>query len=310
MSYSMSKKQFMKLFALILSITFLLTTIMATPASALISQNNTSWFSISDTSATATAIGDVNGDGVNELVTVGYANDGTRFVAQLFVWNAVTLVLERSTGWFWVSDTTVSSVAVANITGSLGLDIVTGGAFFDGTRWIAQSIVWNGISLTAEKITTWYWFGDTQISSVAVANVTGGTRLDIVTGGSFFDGTRNVAQLIVWNSSTMAAVRLTSWYWTSDTTVNSIAIANFTGGSALDIVTAGSYNDGLRNNAQVIDWNSSTLVASNIATWFTTSGTSAKSVSIGNFGLIGNRIVTGGSCFDGVRENAQLNVLG
>ena len=137
-----------------------------------------------------------------QLVTL---NDGTRFVAQLFVWNPSTLALERSTGWFWGSDTTVSSVAIANITGGLGLDIVTGGAFFDGTRWIAQLIVWNGVSLTAEKLTTWFWSGDTQISSVAVANVTGGTTLDIVTGGAFFDGTRWVAQLIVWNSATMAA---------------------------------------------------------------------------------------------------------
>ena len=59
--------------------------------------------------------------------------------------------------------------------------------------------------MTAAKITSWYWFGDTQISSVAVASITGGASPDIVTGGSFFDGTRDVAQLIVWNSATMTA---------------------------------------------------------------------------------------------------------
>ena len=56
---------------------------------------------------------------------------------------------------------------------TLQLEIVTGGSFFDGTRWVAQLIVWNGLTLVAEKITTWYWTGDTQISSVAVGDADG-----------------------------------------------------------------------------------------------------------------------------------------
>jgi hypothetical protein len=418
----MLNKRSLKIVTMLFIGVLLSVAIISQPASGLISQNNTSWFTTSDTSNAATAIGDVNGDGVKEIVTAGYFNDGTRFVAQLSVWNATTLALEQRTSWCWLADNSLSSVAIANITGGNGLDIVTGGAFFDGTRWIAQLIVWNGTSLVAEKMTSWFWTGDTEISSVAVANVTGGSSLDIVTGGAFFDNTRwiaqlivwnsttmaaqkisswfwtsntyinaltianvtggssldivtggaffdntrliaqlivwnsttmaaqrltswfwtsdttintlavtnvtggsspdivtggtsfdntrLIAQLIVWNSTTMAAQRLTSWFWTSDTTINSIAIANYTGGSSLDIFTAGSYNDGLRNNAQLIDWNSSTLVAGSIATWFTTSNTVANSIAIGNLGITGNRIVVGGSCFDGTRENAQITIWG
>lgn len=306
----MLNKRSLKIVTMLFIGVLLSVAIISQPASGLISQNNTSWFTTSDTSNAATAIGDVNGDGVKEIVTAGYFNDGTRFVAQLSVWNATTLALEQRTSWCWLADNSLSSVAIANITGGNGLDIVTGGAFFDGTRWIAQLIVWNGTSLVAEKMTSWFWTGDTEISSVAVANVTGGSSLDIVTGGAFFDNTRWIAQLIVWNSTTMAAQRLTSWFWTSDTTINSIAIANYTGGSSLDIFTAGSYNDGLRNNAQLIDWNSSTLVAGSIATWFTTSNTVANSIAIGNLGITGNRIVVGGSCFDGTRENAQITIWG
>jgi hypothetical protein len=60
----------------------------------------------------------------------------------------------------------------------------------------------------------------------------------------------------------------------------------------------------------VIVWNSSTLVASNIATWFTTSGTTANSITVTNFGLQGNRIIIAGAFFDGTRENAQITVWG
>ena len=208
------------------------------------------------------AVGDADGDGAQEIVTGGSFFDGTRDVAQLIVWNGATLVAEKTTAWFWTGNTYITTLAVANVTGGTSLNIVTGGSFFDGTRDVAQLIVWNGATLVAEKITAWYWTSNTYINSVAVANVTGGTSLNIVTGGSFFDGTRDVAQLIVWNGATLVAEKITAWYWTSTTTVNSITIGNFTGGSALDIITAGSYNDGLRNNAQVIIWNSSNLIAS------------------------------------------------
>ena len=106
------------------------------------------------------------------------------------------------------------------------IEIVTGGSFFDGTRDVAQLIVWNGATLVAEKITTWFWTGNTSITTLAVANVTGGTSLNIVTGGSFFDGTRDVAQLIVWNGATLVAEKITAWYWTSNTYINSVAVGN------------------------------------------------------------------------------------
>ena len=306
----MLKSKSIRIIALLSVIVLFSTALVARPTSALVSQNSTAWFWTSDTNAAAIAVGDVDGDGANEIVSAGYYNDGLRFVTQLFIWNASTLVLEKTTTWYWINDTTITSVALANITGGPGLNIVTGGSFFDGNRWIAQVIVWNGVSLVAEKIATWYWFGDTQISSVAVANVTGGTTLDIVTGGAFFDNTRWIAQLIVWNSSTMAAQKITAWYWTSDTYINSVAVANVTGGTSLDIITAGSYNDGLRNNAQIIGWTGSTLTASTFATWFVSSDTRANSVAVANIGVLSNRVIAGGSYFDGVRENAQITVWG
>ena len=140
------------------------------------------------------------------------------------------MVAERVTTWFWTSDTEINSVAVANVTGGSSLDIVTGGAFFDGTRWNSQLIVWNASTLVAEKVTTWFWTSNTYINSVAIANITGGTSLSIVTGGTFNDGTRNNAQLIVWNAATLTVQSLTSWFWTNDTEINSVAVANVTGG--------------------------------------------------------------------------------
>ena len=43
------------------------------------------------------------------------------------------------------------------------------------------------------------------------------------------DGTRDVAQLVVWNATTMQPQGLTSWYWTSDTQINSVAVGDVDG---------------------------------------------------------------------------------
>ena len=269
----------------------------------------TVWRWPTDTQVSSVAIGDVNGDGHNEIVVGGAYFDGTNWNAQLSVWNGTTLAFLGVTVWKWTSDTYINSVAVANITGSLGLSIVTGGAYFDGTRYVSQLSIWSGTSLALQKVTVWYWTGDTQVTSVAVANVTGGTSLDIITGGSFFDGTRLTGLLHVWNSSTLAVEGSTAWFTIANTTITSVAVGNYSGGNSLDIITGGTFYDGSRNNAQLIDWNGATLTSKSSTSWFVLSDTRVNSVAIGNFGL-GNRVVACGSYFDHTSVNAQLSIWG
>ena len=134
-----------------------------------------------------------------------YFNDGLHWNAQLIVWNSASLAIENQFTWLWGSGTTVTSVAIGNVTGSSVLDIVTGGSWFDGTSWHAQLIVWNGSTLVPEHIMQWLWGTGTTVTSVAIGNVTRGAGLDIVTGGSWFDGTSWHAQLIDWNGATLVS---------------------------------------------------------------------------------------------------------
>ncbi len=107
----------------------------------------------------------------------------------------------------------------------------------------------------------------------------------------------------------ISSLRATNWLTGLNTTSNSVAVGNITGGNTLDIVTGGGYNDGVRNYAQVIQWNSATLTAGSTATWFTVSDTTAYSVTVGNLGT-GNRIVESGQFWDNTRANAQLTIWG
>ncbi len=305
----MLKNKSRKLFVFLAIAILLSLTLVVNTGSAFVSQNVTSWFWTSDTTVAATAAGDVNGDGQTEIVTGGSYNDGIRWNAQLIVWNASTLIAERVMFWYWTADTQISSVAIANITGGSALDIVTGGAYFDGTRWNAQLMIWNGSTLAVERVMTWYWTGNTGISSVAVANITGGSGLDIVTGGAYFDGTRWNAQLITWNGATLAVEKIMTWYWTGNTYINSVAVGNVTGGSSLSVVTGGAYFDGTRYNSQLIVWNANTLAWQNGMVWYWVSDTEIRSLAVANITRgPALDIVTGGSYFDGTRYNSQLIV--
>ena len=109
-----------------------------------------------------------------------------------------TLTLENVKTWYWTGDTSINSVAVKNVDGDSKTEIVTGGTYNDGTRSNAQLCVWDGATLTLKNVKTWYWTGDTSINSVAADDVDGDPQIEIATGGSYFDGSRQVAQLCIW----------------------------------------------------------------------------------------------------------------
>jgi hypothetical protein len=307
MSFYVSKKQYMKLFTIILTVTLFSVATLSAPVSALISQNSTSWFWVDSTNVSAIATGDVNGDGKAEIVTAGWFLDGTRNNAQLAVWNSSTLALINVVTWFWTSETQISSVAIGDVNGDGNMEIVTGGSYFDGTFFNSQLAVWNGNTLGLINVVTWHWTSDTQISSVAVANITGTTGLSIITGGSYFDGTRRNAQLTVWNGVTLALQNVKTWFWNADTYINSVAVGSIAGGSSLSIVTGGSFNDGTRLNSQLVVWNAANLALNNVLTWYWTGDTEINSVAVANVtGGTALNIVTGGYFFDGTRNNAQL----
>ena len=79
-------------------------------------------------------------------------------------------------------------------------------------------------------------------------------QTEIVTGGQFNDGTRDNAQLVVWSGSTLAAENIKSWYWTSNTTINSVAIGELNNDFSSEIVTGGAFYDGTRLNSQLTVW--------------------------------------------------------
>jgi parallel beta-helix repeat protein len=283
--------------------------LMTSWAPTLTVENVVAWRWGGNTTVTCVAAGDVDGDGASEIVAGGYYFDGVRNVALLHVWNGSTLKVENSIPWFWGGDTEVTCIAVGDVDGDGKNEIVTGGYYYDGTRTVAQLHVWDGATLAVKKVQTWYWGGNTTINCLAIADVDGDGQMEIVTGGYYFDGVRNVALLHIWNGSTLAVKKVQSWDWGGDTTVNCLAIGDLYGNGQREIVTGGYYFDGVRRVAQLHIWNGTTLAVVGVQTWYWGGSTEINSVCIGDVDGDGaSEIVTGGYYFDGTRNVALLHV--
>ena len=64
------------------------------------------------------------------------------------------------------------------------------------------SIVMADPGFTLENVKTWRWGDDTTIKSIMCADADG--DVEIVTGGHYDDGSRDVAQLCMWDGATLA----------------------------------------------------------------------------------------------------------
>ena len=269
------------------------------------------WYWTGNTVINSVAVGDVDGDGHVEIVTGGSYFDGVRNNAQFVVWDGSNLAVKTLAGWYWTGNTVINSVAVGDVDGDGHVEIVTGGSYFDGVRNNAQFVVWDGSNLAVKTLAGWYWTGNTMINSVAIGDVDGDGQNEIVTGGSYFDGTRNNAQFFIWNAANLAVERLAGWYWISDTVIKSVAIGDVDGDGKAEIVTAGQFNDGLRDNTQLVIWSGSNLTPENIKSWQWTGDTAINSVAVGDVNNdFLNEIVAGGAFYDGTRLNSQLTTWG
>jgi hypothetical protein len=197
-------------------------------------------------------VGDVDGDNEVEIVTGGYYYDNVRDRAQLCVWNGSTLALENVKTWHWTTDTLISSVTMGNVDGDDGVEIVTGGWFTHGDP-TAQLCVWNGSTLTLERVKTWSGMGSAYLRSLALGNVDGDGEMEIITGGQYYNSTHTNAQLCVWSGSTLTLKGVKTWCWFDFTAITSVACANVDGDETVEIIT-GSSCDLMGTRAQLCVW--------------------------------------------------------
>jgi hypothetical protein len=108
---------------------------------------------------------------------------------------------------------------------------------------------------------------------------------------------------------TLSVQNIQTWYWTSNTAVNSIAAEDIDNNGQKETITAGTFFDGTHTVAQLVIWNSPNLVAKADKEWLWGQNTSINCTAIGDVdGDVAKEIVTGGSYQNGASTVGQLIV--
>ena len=209
---------------------------------------------------------DLDGDGVVEIITAGYAGRLEDSRGQLCVWrwSGEDLILKADREWQLVEgvyalniaggvqgNTMVNNVKVGDVDGDGSPEIITGGFTYDGKNVNAQLCIWSwdGESLRLETSREWADDYLNEVKCVFLSDVDSDSRMDILTSGmvaaygSFANcsSTPGHAQLRVWSwdGKTLALKYGQDWMIGDNVCAWNVAAGDLNKDGLTEIVTVG-----------------------------------------------------------------------
>jgi hypothetical protein len=256
------------------------------------------------------SIGDLDGDGKPEIVTVGRFND-PEAVAQLSIWrwDGKSLALNASVNCYATKEARANAVFAYDLNNDGVAEIVMVGYANDIKNSSGQLRIWqfNGTDLSLKENAEWQMIegvysvdvagnpmGNTIVSDVKVADVDGDGVPEIVTGGFTYNGTKAEGQLRIWNWSggVLNLEKSQEWVNLDITQPTSISINDVDGDGKKEIVTSG-YTAGYgswapnapgksRAELKVWSWDGNTLTLKQSKDWIVGEAVSAWNVGTGD----------------------------
>ena len=234
-------------------------------ADGLTLKNNVEWGSTNATRVNSLYVYDLNDDGVNDIVTGGYANSLRNSSGQLRIWHwdgeDFSLIANeewrlKDSGYGLtiaggiMGNTIVNNVKIGDVDGDGSPEIVTGGFAYDGEKVDAQLRIWNwnGQALTLEKSQEWTTQDLVEVESMSINDVDGDGRKEIMTSGvsaasgSFYSGVPQMAQLRVWSWDGKALIlkyNSQDWFIDNGAAARNVASGDVDKDGVTEIVTVG-----------------------------------------------------------------------
>ena len=161
--------------------------------------------------------GDVDGDGVQEIVTGGFAYDGERINGQLKVWSWDGSTLTPEVGEEWTTDylTEVKSITLHDVDGDGRMEIVESGTVAAEGSFAKNATTperaqlkvwsWDGTNLTLKRSEDWVVGEGVCAWNIASGDVDGDGKVEIVTVGCMYVGDLCDPDMRIWSIPTSAS---------------------------------------------------------------------------------------------------------
>lgn len=229
-------------------------------------RNSVEWGTENTTRVNSVCVYDLDGDGMSEVITGGYANNLKNSSGNLRIWrwNEEGFSLKADEEWRLKDNvygltiaggvqgnTVVNNVKVGDVDSDGTPEIVTGGFAYDGEKTNAQLRIWNWSDqvLTLEKSQEWTAQDLVEVKSISINDVDGDGRKEIVTSGavgvvgSFGANMTSptLAQLRVWgwDGATLTLKQSQDWYVDDGATAWNVATGDVDKDGVIEIVTVG-----------------------------------------------------------------------
>jgi hypothetical protein len=268
-------------------------------------------------------VGDVDGDGVSEILTGGFAyhtQNNTRTISEaplkVWTWNGQNVTLKASTTWYG----TIVCVYAADVDKDGKIDILCGGSFRNETGNSTSSL--RVLTLSDEKLSLKTHYEGIPATSIFVSDVDKDGINDVLTVGRYISG---LSQLSLWHfqEGNLLLVQRSPLAAANVTSASSVYASDLDNDGTMEIMVGG-YSDSLSNSkglASIWRWNGQVLSLEAAKTWQLAGGT-AKTIAGGNQGntavnnvkaadLDGDgkeEMVTAGFAYDGDKVNAQIKI--
>ena len=184
-------------------------------------------------------VGDVDGDGVMEMITGGfmyYVSNDTRvgFEAPLKIWNwnGEKFTLEVSHKW----SGSIRSIYAGDPDGDGLTEIITGGSIRNNTGSYASLRIW---SWNGEVLVLKGGFEGIFVSSIFVSDVDDDGEPEILTAGRVSNDTKSSAQLSVWrwDGNNLDLMKSTEWCAEKESRANSVYAYDLNNDGNVEIIS-------------------------------------------------------------------------
>ncbi|MCK4885237.1 VCBS repeat-containing protein, partial [Candidatus Bathyarchaeota archaeon] len=271
-------------------------------------------------------VGDVDNDGVMEIVTGGFAynvSDGNRGYSwapfKIWNWNGENFTLEKSYDWAG----SIGSIYAGDSDGDGLTEIITGGRVSNITGSYSSLRIW---SWDDKVLALRGSYEGVNVRSIFVCDVDKDGVPEILTAGRDSNGNKSSAQLCVWqwDGNTLALRKSVEWCAATDASANSVYAYDLNNDGEIEIITGGYDNDLTNSSGQlrIWHWNGEELSMKVNEEWRMVEGVYGSTISGSPMGntLVNNlkvgdvdgdgiaEIVTGGFTYDGEKVNGQLRI--